>query len=812
MELLLKYEGHYPPPAWEALGATRLSPRVWQFAEVPRQQLGDLLGRLAQNTDAQTLAETLAVPLEAPAPSSQLLDAALPFNALITRERYPWVQEDLQPRLEIHLQPIVEIRAPGASGGEGPGQIFAHEALCRLRAPDQQLLSGAEAFDLAGRLARQDELDLLAQHRALAVKASHIPPGVPLFLNVLPSTLLHESWLPRLLVWLRELGVDRREVVIEVVESERVDAAQLAERCDALRAQGLRIALDDMGTGFNGLATLAMVRAEFIKLDRSLVHEAQGSRVRAVLLEAMVSMAERLGATVIAEGLERPEDLAFCQGLGIPYAQGYLFAHPHPTPRQDALSVPETDDAWRPPAQDRFRLSDVMEPGISFELSTPIEEVRQQFREIPHLPWVVVVDRGNPIAIAHRGKVLATRARSLGAACTPIRRMLPHHLSVTALARSLYVDRQHSDPWAVVGADGAYLGMVEPMTLVAHLLTRQDHGSSLHPLSQLPTGPSLRQAIEARLGENAQGIGLVYIDLDHFKAFNDRYGFIRGDAMIRTLAEILRHLFVGRPDRLLGHIGGDDFILIQEGEDPDLLPQLQRVTAQFQALATHLYDAADLDRGYFATEDGARHPIASISVACVNGRTGPIQDSVAAAERAAHLKKLGKAEWGSVVVVEGNPPAIHSHGAIQGLADWEANALATLTHLIHQPRSRDPHALDHAFRAYPFFEMLFELDAAGIQRYPNWINPNMYGRIRAGGVGVDRSAQPYFRQVLETGKAFVSSIYLSTASEDFCLTIAAPIPDPNGRITGVLVGDLNLTSMAALLDRREDPSGTATPQ
>ena len=94
--------------------------------------------------------------------------------------------------------------------------------------------------------------------------------------------------------------------------------------------EGLRIALDDMGAGFNSISTLAMVRADFIKIDRTLVHEAQGSRVRSVLLEAIVSMADRLGATVIAEGLERPEDLAFCQGLGIRLAQGYLFAHPEP--------------------------------------------------------------------------------------------------------------------------------------------------------------------------------------------------------------------------------------------------------------------------------------------------------------------------------------------------------------------------------------------------------------------------------------------------------------------------------------------------
>jgi len=801
MELLLKYEGHYPPTAWERLGAVRLGNKLWRFDGVEHQGLAALLAELEQVTDSKTLAETLAVPLGAledgrASSSVDLLDAAMPFGTLLTRQRFPWALERLDRRVEIHFQPIIEI------GGQG--QIYAHEALCRLSPPGGEVLSGSDAFSLAARLGRQDDLDLAAQYKALSLKAERIPAGMPMFLNVMPSTLLYEDWLPQLLNWMRELGVDRRDLVIEVVESERIDAAQLAERCDALRAQGLRIALDDMGAGFNGLATLAMVRAEFIKIDRSLVHEAQGSRVRSVLLEAIVSMAERLGATVIAEGLERPEDLAFCQGLGIRYAQGFLFAMPEPMPRLGRLSLPETDDAWRTQPQDRFRLTDVVDPGITFELNTPIEAVREQFRQIPHLPWAVVVDDANPVAIVQRGRAMTSSTRSLAAACQPLRRTLPHNTTLAGLARSLYVDRGDSEPWTVIGPDGHYLGIIEPMTLVAHILTRQEYGANLHPLSQLPTGPALRQAIEARLGERRGALGLVYIDLDHFKAFNDRYGFIRGDAMIRTLAEILRHVFIGRPDRLLGHIGGDDFILILDGEEPNLLEQLQRVTAQFHALASHLYDAADLDRGYFATEDDAHHPIASISVACVNGSTGALRDSVAAAERAAYLKKLGKAEWGSVVVVEGSPPTVHSHASIRGLDDWEENALATLQHLLGMPRSRDPHAMDAAFKAYPFFEMLFELDAHGVQRYPNWINPNMYGRIRAGGAGASRAQQPYYKAVCDTGRPFVSSIYLSTASEDFCLTIAVPITDEAGALSGVLVGDLNLSSMAGLLDRRAE--------
>ncbi|HET7775824.1 MAG TPA: PDC sensor domain-containing protein, partial [Azospira sp.] len=93
-----------------------------------------------------------------------------------------------------------------------------------------------------------------------------------------------------------------------------------------------------------------------------------------------------------------------------------------------------------------------------------------------------------------------------------------------------------------------------------------------------------------------------------------------------------------------------------------------------------------------------------------------------------------------------------------------------------------------------------ELDGAGVQRFPNWINPDMYGRIKAGGVGVDRGEQPYFRHVADSGQAYVSEIYLSSATEDFCITLAIPL-QAEGAVDGVLVADINIGSMASLTQR-----------
>ncbi|HET7776288.1 MAG TPA: diguanylate cyclase, partial [Azospira sp.] len=435
----------------------------------------------------------------------------------------------------------------------------------------------------------------------------------------------------------------------------------------------------------------------------------------------------------------------------------------------------------------------------SIDLRSSVDEARQVFAESPSLPLAIVTDDGQPIGLVRRGRVLSPAARSLGKLCEPVARNLPHRLTTPALARILYHDRKDSDPWVVTSNEGQYLGVIHPMTLIAQMLARRENGSNLHPLSHLPTGPSLRHTLESRLGEK-QGGCLVYIDLDHFKAYNVRYGFIRGDAMIRTLAELLRHTFVGRPDCLLGHIGGDDFILVLEDMNPALVEELLSIMEQFQSLAAHLYDPEDIARGHFLTEDGLSHPIASISVAVVNASTGRLPNAVAAAERAAALKKVGKVEQGSVIVVEGLPPSLVKQQGLRDLGQWKLNAISALNDFVAAPRSRDPHALDAWFRSYPFFEMIFELDGAGVQRFPNWINPDMYGRIKAGGVGVDRAEQPYFRQVAASGRPYVSEIYLSSATEDFCITLAVPLGGP-GTVDGVLVADINIGSMASLTQR-----------
>lgn len=771
-------------------------PGMWRFDVASEADLLELLERLAASLPPMAQTDTFACISAADTAdaatetlSFDLLATAQNLPVLLTRRRYPWLMGNLSLHVRSYLQPIVDL----ARGG----QLFAYEALCRGLTPEGALLSGQRMFELATRASRLEALDLACQFSALKTRTL-FPRHIPLFINILPDSLLaldlrRDPWAS-----LAALGIRPEELVFEIVESERcADIDALVEAVDHLRSQGFRIALDDVGSGYNSLNVLATLRPDFLKLDRGLVQGVQGSQVRLVLLQALISMAQRLGCAIIAEGLERFEDVAVCRDLGVHFAQGYYFAAPAPEPVTPP-PLPPRQEIPRP-ARHTVRLRDFVEPAPSLPLEAGLEQAREHFQQYPDQPLLIVLDDSKPIGYLTRNgaRVQQQRSFGLGRRCRPLNKLLPEHLSARALAFRLYHDPEPAQPWVVVDANGTYLGVLEPWTVLDQLLSGQSR-ESVHPLSHLPTGPVLRDTLDLQLRAQKE-LSLVYIDLDRFKAFNDRYGFVRGDAMIMLLAEVLRQAFRGMPETYLGHIGGDDFIAVVPRDSHDLPTVLQHMLVSFRALAAYLYDSDDLRRGYFTTEDGSPHPTASISVVIIDGHRGQIADSLAASERVAQLKKLAKAQLGSIIAIDDDPPRFLTAATSEVRErPWEDRAIRALLHVTAQPRSGSIHDLDAVFKRYPFFELIYELDAQGVQRYPNWVHPGMWGRIKSGGMGVDRATQPYFQLVAHRGTPYVSNLYLSSASGEFCATVAVPLRDTEGAFSGVLVGDLNLTGLVAL--------------
>jgi diguanylate cyclase (GGDEF)-like protein len=180
-----------------------------------------------------------------------------------------------------------------------------------------------------------------------------------------------------------------------------------------------------------------------------------------------------------------------------------------------------------------------------------------------------------------------------------------------------------------------------------------------NPLTGLPGNRAIEREFASRI-EAAQPFGFMYIDIDHFKGFNDHYGYSRGDKAITYLAMILRRCSqqTGSPSDFIGHVGGDDFIVITESVRAEEMAK--RIVASFDDGVGDLHDPEDRERGFLRVRSRAgveeQVPLITLTVALVVHAQGRFAHMAELSDVLAELKRYGKSLEGSVVVKERRAP------------------------------------------------------------------------------------------------------------------------------------------------------------
>ncbi len=217
--------------------------------------------------------------------------------------------------------------------------LLGYEALSRPH-PDYDLSGPEQAFEIAEQFGHAADLDRLCRSHSLAA-AADLPAEGRLFINLSPYSLTHHTYSP--LTLLREInaaGMPASRIVFEITEHSKIAPEVIAEAVLALREHGFAVALDDVGSGNNGLEIMRRVAFEYVKVDRSVVLASGKSGTGRAALMAVLAFASESGAIVIAEGIEDMEmfgvvkDVAHAplrtnRGL-IHSVQGYLFGEPLP--------------------------------------------------------------------------------------------------------------------------------------------------------------------------------------------------------------------------------------------------------------------------------------------------------------------------------------------------------------------------------------------------------------------------------------------------------------------------------------------------
>jgi EAL domain-containing protein (putative c-di-GMP-specific phosphodiesterase class I) len=223
---------------------------------------------------------------------------------------------------QVHTlyQPIMDLRTRKVVGHE----IFTH-------GPAGTPFEEAERlFMMAERTGRLVELERLSRARALESARRHLGSGAKLFLNTSARALSDSAVAgPEFVRLVDASGLRHEEVVLEITERVPKEERQPYEHVlRNLKEQGFGIAIDDMGAGYSSLQTLVAIEPDYLKFDIALVRGIDRSSIKRSLLETVVALSGRIGAKVVAEGIEAEAELTTLQEMGVPLGQGRFLAAP----------------------------------------------------------------------------------------------------------------------------------------------------------------------------------------------------------------------------------------------------------------------------------------------------------------------------------------------------------------------------------------------------------------------------------------------------------------------------------------------------
>ena len=569
-----------------------------------------------------------------------------------------------QRKLTALFQPILDLSS---------GEFLGYEGLIRGPA-DSPLHSPVNLFHAASQQGLSLELEMLCRQVVLETFARLNLPG-NLFLNVSPETLTHPSFKNgQTLEFLTQLGISPERVIIEITENQPTfDFVAMRSALLHYRSMGFKIAIDDLGEGFSSLRLWSELRPEFIKIDMHFVQGVDTDPIKQQFLKSIQQIALSCGTHVIAEGVETEAELKVVRGIGIALGQGYFIARPSPTPcllasiettriintAEIVTSVkPET---FSPSQKTAHQLITYIEPA---QPTTENDTIFERFCEAPALRVIPIVANGIPVGLINRSSFLDKFSRpfqrelhgrkpcEINMQASPL--LVDKKMPIEELGEFLsYADEEQFNSGFIVTEQGRYLGISSCQNLLRELTQMQIAAARYaNPLTLLPGNVPINQHIEYLLKAKTSFV-VCYCDLDHFKPYNDVYGYHKGDEMIQLTGRVLSWACDPKLD-FIGHLGGDDFILLMQSRD--WKARIEQALRSFEQAASLLFNQEHLKAGGYQSEDRNEnvvfHPLTSLSVGAVPVTPNQFLSHNEVSAAATQAKKMAKRTAGNSLFIE----------------------------------------------------------------------------------------------------------------------------------------------------------------
>jgi len=561
--------------------------------------------------------------------------------------------EQVQPR--PHFHPLVDLFT---------GMIMGYEVLSRGLQPYE---TPHKMFEEAKNLGLTWELEKACRVAALKKVASFTDDlrSATYFINVSPDSFSDPRFTERFTRnRLTEYGLDQRQVVIEVTEEKSFgDYDKFQKLVTHYVNQGFKISLDDFGAGYSGLIALIACTPHYLKLDMAIVRDVHKHDYKQKLVKSVASFAGSVNSKLIAEGVESWEELELLVKYGIRYVQGFLFGRPQETPyglpeelKEKIAALVKKYDQTK--ADLDAQIGGMVIRPMTLQRNTLLcRALDDQFKKSPHLDHVVILDGESVDGLITRQHFYLETGGAFGyqlfqkkqvdVICKYQTLIVEDKITVTALAK-LAMDRFQEDlydPVLVVDYLGRFLGSVTMKQVITKAVELEIRcAMAANPLTNLPGNVIIHHWIRDILMNPEYAI--IYGDLDHFKGFNDTYGFLMGDELLRLTARILsENMALLHKEAKLGHVGGDDFVIICPGIVSD--NALEAMCLAYDHAKLDLFKHDHVKKGYFEIIDRQGNPVqvplVTMSLAVIDSRKIWIDPHPALfSELAASLKKKVK--------------------------------------------------------------------------------------------------------------------------------------------------------------------------
>lgn len=558
-------------------------------------------------------------------------------------------------------QPIVSLRSAAVLGWEalirGPENSFFHR-------PDN-IFSFAEA---AGFLL---PLEKICRESALK-NLGELGPDQKIFINFHPDGMNNGNFVKNEIVKItQDLDLKPANVVFEITERHQIKDFRVFNRMLInFREQGFLLAVDDVGSGFSSLESIAEIRPNYIKIDISLVRGIHNDRIKTALMETFVTFAEKIGCEIIAEGIEEDVDLAVLVNIGVHYGQGYFFGKPT-YPKQ--MIQEEThlkmfhfvNTGRHHILKHAFPIGDIVDEAVCINENMLIKEVKNLFESNAALSGIVVVKDNKPCGLIMRQHMDSQLSKKYGVALyyeKSISRIMDksplivENGTAIELVSQVAMNRNKTKLYdnIVITRDGLLHGIVSVQTLLDTMTRiRVELAKGANPLTGLPGNIAIEQEFYRRTKAD-KPFCITFVDLDFFKSYNDKYGFEKGDEVLIFTANVLKDSLkeCGNENDFLSHIGGDDFVIFTTSDYIDSL--CNHIIKRFDSDIKNFYSHEDQEAGRILAHDRSGNetwfPLISVSMAVLDCATGISKDIKETFVKVAQLKQYAKSKPGSVYV------------------------------------------------------------------------------------------------------------------------------------------------------------------